>query len=139
MVGYIKEGRREGETGTRSVKSAAAEVANGESEQRVVLSQELGSASVESNSGSEDTESTASLSDRGVRSELGNGEKEESEIKAEEQGDQSDVDPQGTQPAEERRTNEIRSLSQNRSGCCCTHKKMNVTMNQAAKKMPIAS
>jgi hypothetical protein len=70
--------------GTRSVESAAAEVANWESEQGVFLSQELGSASVESNGGGEDTESTASLSDRGIRSELGNREKEESEIKAEE-------------------------------------------------------
>ena len=83
--------------GTRLIKAAATDVANRESEQRVVLSQELGSTSVESGSGGGETESSTSLVDGEVTGELADHEEEESQIEKGEHGDQGYVDPQGSQ------------------------------------------
>jgi len=86
---------------TRSVKTAAAHGADGESEQRVVLSQELGSTGVESDGGSDKTESSTSLVDGSVLSELANHEEEEGQVKKGEEGNQGDVNPQGCQQEDE--------------------------------------
>jgi len=86
---------------TRLVESAAAEVAYRQSEQRVLLCQELSSASVEGDSSSKDTEGTTGLGDRGGFGELGNHKEEEGQVKEEEEGCQSDVNPQSAQEEDE--------------------------------------
>lgn len=68
-----------------------------EGEPRVILSQELGGTSVESNGSSGETETTTGGFDGGVTRKLSDHEEEESQIKKEEEADQSDIDPQGRQ------------------------------------------
>jgi hypothetical protein len=83
------------------VLAEAAEVADGEGEERVFLSQELSGAKVVSGKGGGDTDTTTSLVDGCVPSELSGHEKEEGEIEKEEEGDQGHINPQGGQEEEE--------------------------------------
>ena len=76
-----------------------ADGADRESEERVVLSQELGSASIESGGGGGKTETSTGLVDRKVLGELADHEEEESYIEKGEDGNQGDVDPQSSQTA----------------------------------------
>jgi len=76
---------------------AAAEAADRESEERVLLSQELGGTSVESDSSGGETTSSTSPGKRTVNGELTSHKEEESEIEETEEGSQGDVDPQGAQ------------------------------------------
>jgi len=84
-------------TGTRSVDAAAADRANRESEPRVVLSQKLGGTSIESDGGSNETESSTNLVDQEAIRELADHKEEEGHIEKEEEGNQGKVDPQGCQ------------------------------------------
>lgn len=77
-------------------------MAKRESKQRVLLGQELGGTSVESDCGSSDTDSSTSLVNREVTRELADHEKEECQVEEAEEGDQGDVDPQGCQAARAR-------------------------------------
>lgn len=86
---------------TDLIESATAEVANGESEQRVLLSQKLGGTGVEGNESGSNADSSTSLGNGGVLDELANHEEEEGQVEEEEESDQSDVDPQGSQEEEE--------------------------------------
>jgi len=86
--------------GTRLIKAAAAEVADRESEIRVLLSQQLSSASVESGSSGGETEASTNLVDHEAFGELADHEDEESQIEKAEDDDQGDVDPQGSQKEE---------------------------------------
>jgi len=85
--------------GTRLVEAAATEVADGESEIRVFLSQELSSTSVEGGSGGGETETSTDLVDREVVGEFTDHEDEESQIEKGEGADQGDVDLQGSHTA----------------------------------------
>lgn len=89
-----------GVTETYLIESAA-EVANGEGEQGVLLCQELGGAGVVSDESGGNAESTTSLSDRGGFGKLGNEEEEEGQVEKEEEGDQGNVDSQGTEEEDE--------------------------------------
>lgn len=84
---------------THLVEPAAADGANRESEERVILSQELSSASVESGGGSGETETSTDFVDREVLGELADREDEESQVEESEDGDQGDVNPQGCHAA----------------------------------------
>lgn len=83
--------------GRELIESAAAEVANGQGEQRVLFRQELSGTSVEGYKSSGDTESTTGLGDRGGFGELGDHKEEESQVKKEEEGCQGNVNPQSAQ------------------------------------------
>jgi len=80
---------------------SAAEAANGEGEQGVLLGQELGGAGIVSDESGDNTESTASLCDRGGFGKLGNEEEEEGHVEEEEEGHQSYVNSQGTEEEDE--------------------------------------
>jgi len=84
---------------THSVEPAAADGTNRESEERVVLGQELGRTGVESGGGGGKTETSTDFVDREVLGELTDREKEESQIEKPEDGDQGNVNPQGCQAA----------------------------------------
>ena len=84
---------------THLVEPVAADRANRESEERVVLGQELSSTGVESGGGSGETETSTDFVDREIVGELADREKEESQIEKGEDGDQGDVNPQGCQAA----------------------------------------
>ena len=79
------------------VELAAADRANRESEERVVLGQELGGTGVESGGGGGKTEASTDFVDREVVGELADRKDEESQIEKAEDGDQGDVNPQGCQ------------------------------------------
>jgi len=87
--------------GRELIESAAAEVANGQGEQRVLFRQELSGASVEGYSSSENTEGTTGLGNRGSFGELGDHKEEERQVKKEEEGCQGNVDPQSAQEEDE--------------------------------------
>lgn len=122
--------------GTSLIEAAATEVANGESEIRVFLSQELSSTGVEGGSGGGETETSASFVDRNAAGEFGSHEDEESQIEKGEDSDQGNVDPQGSQTARWIRL-DGRLLQQWVRGSD-TYRRRKQTMNQAAKKIPIA-
>jgi len=88
-------------SGIRLVKPAATDRANRESEERVFLSQKLGSTSVESGGGSGETESSTDFVDREALGKLADHEEEESHIEKGEDGDQGDVNLEGCQEKEE--------------------------------------
>lgn len=75
----------------------AAKVADGESEQRVLLGQELGKTEVVSGKGGGDADTSTGLVDAQVPGELTNHEEEEGEIEEGEEDDQGDINPQGSQ------------------------------------------
>jgi len=79
----------------------AAKATDGEGEEGVLLSQELGKTEVVSGEGGGDANSSTSLVDARVPGELASHEKEEGEIEEGEEDDQGDVDPQGSQEEEE--------------------------------------
>lgn len=125
---------------TRLIDAAATDGDNGEGEQRVVLGQQLGGTSVEGDGGSDEANSSTDLVDRQVLGELADHEEEEGQVEEEEEENQREVDPQRSQ-ARRGGTSELdqMDLSKNRlRGSFATHKKMKVTMNQEAKKIPMA-
>jgi len=79
----------------------AAEGADRKSEQRVILSQELGSTGVESGGGGEETSASANLVNGEVVSELASHKEEEGEVEEGEEDDQGNVDPQSCQDEDE--------------------------------------
>ena len=82
---------------TRLIDAAATDGDNGEGEQRVVLGQQLGGTSVESDGGSDEANSSTDLVDRQVLSELADHEEEEGQVEEEEEENQREVDPQRSQ------------------------------------------
>jgi len=85
----------------RLVEAAAGDGANRKSEQRDVLSQELGSTSVERGEGSNNTKPSTHPVDSEARRELADQEEEKGHIEEEEDEDQGEVDPQGRQEENE--------------------------------------
>lgn len=90
------------------IVTAAAQVANRKSEERVFFGQELGGASVESDGSSGETNTSASPAESSVSGVLANHEEKESKIEEGKEGNQGDVDPQGSQEEDEGK-NEPRS------------------------------
>lgn len=76
-------------------------MADGEGEERVFLSQELGSASVEGDGSGSEAESSSSPTEGSVTSELAACKHEESDVEKGEEGNQGNVNPQGSQEEEE--------------------------------------
>jgi len=79
----------------------AGEGSEGESEQGVLLSQELRGTSVEGGSGSGKADGSTRLVNGEALRELAGHEEEEGQVEEEEEGDQGDVDSQGCQEEEE--------------------------------------
>ena len=75
----------------------AAKVADGESDEAVLLIQQLGGTGVVSDSCGEETHSTTGLVGGYASGELAGHEKEEGDIKTAEEGDQGNVDLEGAQ------------------------------------------
>ena len=89
---------REGdEARTRLLEDAARDGANREREPGKLLSQELGSSSIESGTGTRKTNSTAHLVDSETPRERANHEEEEGRIEEEKDENQDEVDLQGRQ------------------------------------------
>lgn len=83
------------------IEAAAGNGAKRESEPRIFVGQQLGSASVEGSCSSGKTDGSTRLVDTEVFRELASHEKEEGEVEEEEKGDQRDVDPEGRQEEDE--------------------------------------
>lgn len=117
----------------------AGDGAHGEGEPRDVLSQKLGSTGVESGSSSSDPDHSTHPMDNKAPQELADHEEEYGQIEEEEDENQDEVDPQSRQAEGRRQVKWVRWAPKNRlRGFSGTYRKMEVMINQAAKKIPIA-
>jgi len=100
--GARKKSDEKGITAQYSVV-AATEGEDGKGEQRVLLSQELGGASVEGNGGGGEPKCSTNLVDRGAVGELANHEEHECQIEEAEESSHGEVHPQRSQEEDERK------------------------------------